>query len=186
MEINRVIAKNLKRLRNQTGMSLTELAQKAGVSKGMLSQVENGTTNPTINTIWKICTALDIPYTMLLEEEKTPQASLVHRADITGQASDDGHFRIYSYFPQSSKHTFELFQMELDPHSKYVALGHSQQSDEFLMILEGEMTLVLDEDDAYPMKQDDTINFEATDRKHTYINNSDHMVKTIIINNYYK
>lgn len=186
MEINNVIANNLKHLRTQAGLSITELAQKAGVSKGMLSQVEKGTTNPTINTIWKICTALDIPYTMLLDEEKTPQASLVHRSDIEGQASDNGHFRIYSYFPQSSKHNFELFQMELDPHSKYVALGHSQQSDEFLMILEGEMTLILDEDDTYLLKQDDTINFEATDRKHTYINDTDHVAKTIIINNYYK
>lgn len=185
MEINNVIANNLKHLRTQAGLSITELAQKAGVSKGMLSQVEKGTTNPTINTIWKICTALDIPYTMLLDEAKAPQANLVHRADIEGQASDDGHFRIYSYFPQSSKHKFELFQMELDPHSKYIALGHSQQSDEFLMILTGNLTLVLDEDNTYALKKDDTINFEATDRKHTYINDTDQIVKTIIINNYY-
>ena len=55
MNIGIIVSKNLKRIRRERGLSLTELAELSGVSKGMLSQIENNGTSPTINTIWKIC-----------------------------------------------------------------------------------------------------------------------------------
>ena len=54
MEINTIIGNNLKKIRQEKKLTLDELAGITGVSKGMLSQIEKGTTNPTINTIWKI------------------------------------------------------------------------------------------------------------------------------------
>lgn len=54
MSINTVIAKNLNRLRNERNLSLGQLAELSGVSKVMLSQIEKGDSNPTVNTIWKI------------------------------------------------------------------------------------------------------------------------------------
>ncbi|MGH2285459.1 helix-turn-helix domain-containing protein, partial [Enterococcus faecalis] len=54
MEINTIIGNNLKKIRQEKKLRLDELAGITGVSKGMLSQIEKATTNPTINTIWKI------------------------------------------------------------------------------------------------------------------------------------
>ncbi|HEK9068094.1 TPA: helix-turn-helix transcriptional regulator, partial [Clostridioides difficile] len=51
MSINTVIAKNLNRLRNERNLSLGQLAELSGVSKVMLSQIEKGDSNPTVNTI---------------------------------------------------------------------------------------------------------------------------------------
>lgn len=75
MEIGKIIALNLKRLRDERNLSLGQLAELAGVSKVMLSQLEKGTSNPTINTIWKITGALHLPYTSLLE---LPESEVVH------------------------------------------------------------------------------------------------------------
>ncbi|NJB07060.1 helix-turn-helix transcriptional regulator [Clostridioides difficile] len=58
MSINTVIAKNLNRLRNERNLSLGQLAELSGVSKVMLSQIEKGDSNPTVNTIWKIASGL--------------------------------------------------------------------------------------------------------------------------------
>lgn len=54
MEISAIIAINLKRIREERKLSMGQLAEMAGVSKVVLSQLEKGTANPTINTIWKI------------------------------------------------------------------------------------------------------------------------------------
>lgn len=54
MNLNSVIAENLKRLRLERNLSLGQLAELSEVSKVMISQIEKGDTNPTINTIWKL------------------------------------------------------------------------------------------------------------------------------------
>lgn len=74
MSINTVIAKNLNRLRNERNLSLGQLAELSGVSKVMLSQIEKGDSNPTVNTIWKIASGLNVPYTAILEQ---PQMKLL-------------------------------------------------------------------------------------------------------------
>ena len=53
MNLNEIIAVNLKRLRAERGFSLGKLSELSGVSKVMLSQIEKGESNPTINTLWK-------------------------------------------------------------------------------------------------------------------------------------
>lgn len=63
MNINSIIAENLKTLRTERNLSLGQLAELSGISKVMLSQIEKGDTNPTINTLWKIAKGLKVPYT---------------------------------------------------------------------------------------------------------------------------
>ena len=58
MEIGKIIAHNLKRLREERNLSQGQLAEMAGVSKVIISQIEKGDSNPTINTIWKLTGAL--------------------------------------------------------------------------------------------------------------------------------
>ena len=71
MEIGKIIAYNLKKLREEQNLSQGQLAERAGVSKVIISQIEKGDSNPTINTIWKLTSALGLPYTSLLEMEET-------------------------------------------------------------------------------------------------------------------
>ncbi len=69
MNINSIIAENLKTLRTERNLSLGQLAELSNISKVMLSQIEKGDTNPTINTLWKIANGLKVPYTLLLEQK---------------------------------------------------------------------------------------------------------------------
>ena len=69
MDINQIIAENLRRLRTERNLSLGQLSTLSEVSKVMLSQIEKGETNPTINTVWKIANGLKVTYTMLLEQQ---------------------------------------------------------------------------------------------------------------------
>jgi len=65
-----VIAASLRRERRQTGLSLTEVARRAGIAKSTLSQLESGAGNPSLETLWAICVALDVPFSRLLDSPR--------------------------------------------------------------------------------------------------------------------
>ena len=53
-DLGRIIAMNLKQLRTERSLTLGQLAKESGVSKAILSDMEKGESNPTINTIIKV------------------------------------------------------------------------------------------------------------------------------------
>jgi transcriptional regulator with XRE-family HTH domain len=61
------IAASLRRERQRAGLSLTELARRAQVAKSTLSQLESGTGNPSVETLWALGVALDVPFSRLVE-----------------------------------------------------------------------------------------------------------------------
>jgi transcriptional regulator with XRE-family HTH domain len=74
-----VIAASLRRERRRSGLSLTEVARRAGIAKSTLSQLESGTGNPSLETLWAICVALDAPFSRLLDPPR-PHTQVI-RAD---------------------------------------------------------------------------------------------------------
>ena len=62
------LGQRIRALRNDRGMSLLQLSEDTGLSKGHLSDIENGKKNMTITTLWKILESLDINVGKLLEE----------------------------------------------------------------------------------------------------------------------
>ena len=73
------VATSLRRERHRTGLSLTEVARRAGIAKSTLSQLESGTGNPSLETLWAICVALDVPFSRLLDPPR-PRTRVI-RAD---------------------------------------------------------------------------------------------------------
>src|SRR5213080_4152616 len=69
-----VIAASLRRERRRSGLSLTELARRAGIAKSTLSQLESGSGNPSVETLWALGVALGVPFSVLVE----PPAPAVH------------------------------------------------------------------------------------------------------------
>lgn len=75
-----LIAAALRRERLAAGLSLSALADKAGLAKSTLSLLESGKGNPSIETLWNIATALDIPYSLLFDPTPVASTTLI-RAD---------------------------------------------------------------------------------------------------------
>lgn len=62
------IATALRRERERRDLSVSELARRAGVAKATVSQLENGGGNPSVETLWALATALDVPFAVLVDE----------------------------------------------------------------------------------------------------------------------
>lgn len=181
MEIGTIIATNLKRLRTERNLSLGQLSTLCEVSKVMLSQIEKGASNPTINVLWKIAGGLKVPYTALLEQSDTP-STIVHKSTIVPQNGEDTHYRIFCFYPSTPSRNFELFQIELDAGHHFTSIGHLEKTQEYVMVLEGELTLTSG-DHHYHLKPNDTIEFNAA-TSHTYVACGDQMLKAAVINYY--
>lgn len=64
------ILKRLREIREEKGISQLELSFESGVSQNMITYIETGKRTPTLKTILKLCTALDINPAMLFEDDK--------------------------------------------------------------------------------------------------------------------
>ncbi|MCR6096740.1 helix-turn-helix domain-containing protein [Salipaludibacillus agaradhaerens] len=92
-----MIGERVKKYRKESGMSLTELAEKAGVAKSYLSAIErNIQTNPSIQFLEKIANVLNIKMDLLLHDDVTDDKqmdaewqSLVKEAMESGVSKDE-------------------------------------------------------------------------------------------------
>ena len=67
---NAEIGSILKFIRNQKGMSLSQIKEKTGLAKSSLSSIENNKSNPTTKNLAKICDALEISVDFLFYFQK--------------------------------------------------------------------------------------------------------------------
>jgi transcriptional regulator with XRE-family HTH domain len=64
------IAASIRRERDRSGLSLTELARRAGIAKSTLSQLESGVGNPSVETLWALGVALGVPFSRLVDQPR--------------------------------------------------------------------------------------------------------------------
>src|SRR2546429_9519748 len=85
-----LIAASIRREREHCGLSLSELAKQAGIAKSTLSQLESGTGNPSVETLWALGVALGVPFSRLVEPP-TPPVRVVRAGQAPGIPSDQAH-----------------------------------------------------------------------------------------------
>jgi transcriptional regulator with XRE-family HTH domain len=67
-DVGRLIAASLRRERARLDLSLTEVARRAGIAKSTLSQLESGSGNPSVETLWALAVALGVPFARLVDQ----------------------------------------------------------------------------------------------------------------------
>ena len=70
--INLLVSKNIRRIRQEKDLSLDELSKLSGVSKSMLAQIERGSGNPSLSTLWKIANGMMVPFNTLVAQPRSP------------------------------------------------------------------------------------------------------------------
>lgn len=90
-----MIGDQVKKFRKEKGLSITELAEKAGIAKSYLSSIErNIQTNPSVHVIEKISTVLGVSVEVILNEDG--EKSIDHEEldpswlEIVKEAMDSG------------------------------------------------------------------------------------------------
>lgn len=167
----------IKKFRTDQNLSLKELAEKIKSTSALLSQIEKGTTNPSINTLKNLSIALDIPLYKFFIEETLKKVHIVRAQDrkiITPSKGEGVSYEILSPEPQTD---VEFMILNLSPYSssKEKEIGHEGQ--EVAFILEGEVKLNL-ENESYVLFQGDSIKIEKF-VKHSWENFTSNSSKII-------
>lgn len=164
-----VVGTNLRRLRTERGLSLEGLARLSGVSRAMLGQIELGQSAPTINVLWKIAKALDLPFAALMSQPQETTGPRVIRANRTKRlTSHDGGFSSRALFPFDEPRRVELYELILQGGAVEEAEAHAPGTKENLAVSVGEVEVVVG-DTVHQLGTGDAISFDA-DVAHAYRN----------------
>ncbi len=110
------IASSLRRERERHGISLAELARRAGVAKSTLSQLEAGSGNPGVETLWALAVALDVPFSRIVDAQTQP-VQVVRAGDGIEIRSEHAPFAatLLSACPPGARRDLHLMSAEPGP-----------------------------------------------------------------------
>lgn len=166
------VGKQLKRIRQERGLTLDDVANLTEVSKPMLGQIERGQSSPTITTLWKIATGLKVPLSCFLQEKKTKYSI----ADLSGQdavSAENGAMRAYTLFSYDLVRSFEAFYIEFDPGCIHTSDKHNDNVEETIFVISGRLDMVIN-GEKVTLSEKQAIRFSA-DVTHSYQNNYDRL-----------
>ncbi|MEQ8398463.1 XRE family transcriptional regulator [Thalassobaculum sp.] len=140
----RAIGNRVRALRKGRGDTLANLAARADLSVSMLSAVERGEKAATVLVLHRIAGALGSTIARLVEDE-TPVRATVLRHDRQIVIPGEGGWTRRIVSPVVPGIEFEMMQTTLPPGVNAGEYGpHQADSQEYLLVLEGELTLTLD------------------------------------------
>lgn len=165
--MNEIVAKNIKRLREEKKLSMEELAKLSGVSKSMLAQTERGEGNPTLSTLWKISNGMKVPFDALTVRPKLSY-EIVKTSEIQPLLEDGGTVKNYPIFPDDENRRFAVYYLELEPGSYWRSEPHLRGTTEFITVFSGTMEIKSD-DKIFAVTKGESIRFKG-DTIHSYRN----------------
>ncbi len=135
-EIIKTIAAALRRERERAGLTLTELARRAGLAKSTLSQLESGSGNPSVETLWALGLALDVPFSRLVEPVR-PRTRLIRAGQgpaTRAQGADYATTLLASCPPGARR---DLYRITAEPGSPHVSRAHQPGTVEHVVLGSG-------------------------------------------------
>jgi len=156
------IGANIRRLRENAGLTLTALARQSDLTKSTLSKIETGQTSPPIGTLSRIAAALSLPLAEFFVEPQTDPPYVLTRKGKGKIISRDGSKFGYSYealaLDMRNKHV-EPFVLTIRPGDPVGKFKHGGQ--EFIYMLSGRLAFTVGEDDL-KLGPGDSIYFDPT------------------------
>ncbi|OPG14494.1 helix-turn-helix domain-containing protein [Microbispora sp. GKU 823] len=176
--ITAAIAANVRGQRAHRGMTLDELAARSNVSRGMLIQIEQGRTNPSVNTLTRIADALGVTLARLVEVADTPVVRVVHDSEVvTFRHPGGGSARLL--VGTDAPAILELWDWRLGPGEHHDGDAHPAGTREMLTVLEGRLTLTV-YGRSHVVGPGDAVVFSA-DRPHRYANEHDEPLRFVMV-----
>ena len=127
------IAVTLKALRQARGWSLARTAEATGVSKAMLGQIERGESSPTVATLWKIASGLEVSFSTFLMETVTAVPTAGPRTVL----SDSAGMHVRVLIPFDPDWRLEMFAIDLEPGACSESSPHGPGVVEHVIVIEG-------------------------------------------------
>ncbi len=169
------IGEKIRAIRQNKGLSIQELAEKAGLAKALISQIENAQVSPPIATLLKVANSLNTDMSLLFQEEASDAKTAVVRSNerlLSPRRQVRGKARLgYTYealaYTKTSKH-MEPFLVTFEAKDADDVIQFTHEGEECAFVLEGtlefsspEETVVLEPGDCIYFESDQLHGFRA-------------------------
>jgi transcriptional regulator with XRE-family HTH domain len=137
------LGSEIRTLRLKHRLTIAEVAERAGISRGMLSKIENGTASTSLDTLERLASTLGVPMSSLFRNYNVPKGSaqLVKAGEgmeVVRRGTSKGHtYRLLAY-DQGPQKVFEPFLITMDDASE-VFPTFEHPGTEFIYMLQGRL-----------------------------------------------
>ncbi|QGZ33721.1 helix-turn-helix domain-containing protein [Stappia indica] len=143
--IGALVGAAVRRERLRAGLSASELARAAGLAKSTLSQLESGSGNPAIETLWLLANALGVSVAALLEAPRG-EIEVIRAGEGPSTRSDHADYlaRLLSAAGPGTRR--DLYVIEAEPGSPHLSAahlspGHGPGTREHVVVMRGRARL---------------------------------------------
>ena len=161
------IGEKIRRIRQSKGLTLEDISQRTGLSKALISRIENEHVSPPIATLLRIASALKVEISHFFTDQTSPHKVTVVRHHERSTTRDSmiaaGQDAGYTYellaFKKDDKH-MEPFIVEFDLKDRKEVPMQQHKGEEFLHVLEGRLEFFT-EDEVIILEKGDSIYFDS-------------------------
>lgn len=158
-------------------MTGKDLAQLAGLSPALISQIERGNTDPSLDSLRRIARTLGVPLFDLFDERPRQRALVIRRDQRTTVAAPDGGIAYERVSPRNGR--LELLHGVLQPGTASSAsLWAHPPSEECVLVVEGTVVVEI-EDERIALEAGDSAYFDSG-RPHRYRNETEALARFIV------
>ncbi|HID8314130.1 XRE family transcriptional regulator [Pseudomonas mosselii] len=135
-----LLAASIKRERERLGLSISELAKRAGIAKSTLSQLEAGVGNPSLETLWALAMALDVQVTRLIAQPRS-RVQVIRADEGATVASEQAHYAatLLAVCPAGVQR--DLYRLVVEPGAPRLSDPHLPGTLEHVVICHGRARL---------------------------------------------
>ena len=143
LSVEETVGARIRELRKSQRYTLERVAELAGISKSVLSKIENGKVSSPISTYSRICTALNISLSEIFSEENGDDPSLVRNNERTLLSLTDNQVG-YTYYSLASPKKGRRMSpfLLIYPHDLLEIPTSHHAGEEFLFVLRGELEFI--------------------------------------------
>ncbi|WP_308389462.1 XRE family transcriptional regulator [Acidithiobacillus sp. AMEEHan] len=140
-DLERYIGNTIRELRNRQDLTIADVADLTGISKGMLSKIENAQTAMSLDTLSRLCKALGVSLSALFRNYDVPEGSaqMVKKGEgmeVVRRGTKRGHTYHLLAYDQGPGKRFEPFLISMDDDAE-VFPTFQHPGTEFIYMLEG-------------------------------------------------
>jgi len=155
----RVTVTRIREFRSQRGLTVRQLADQAGVSTGLISQVERGVTDPSLETMRRIAEVLEVPLFSLFQQPEEESVAVIRRADRYRISSPHHAIAYTRASPGGAK--LEVLEGVLEPGGVSADEPRSHPSEECVVVLDGQLTVQVGEQ-THVLAAGDSCHFDSS------------------------
>jgi transcriptional regulator with XRE-family HTH domain len=117
-------------------MSLGDLSRACGLSRTILARIEGGAGNPSLETLWRISRALDIPLGAFLEQDTAPRVHVTRAREGRSLRADSG-LEMWLLHAKTREHRAEMYDIVLPQGAHQQTDAHLPGTEEALICISG-------------------------------------------------